>query len=452
MSNVDGLRLFLDRSDTPIRIRSLIEDSRETESIPLNSASGNWNISNATNLYDGNWHTIMFTWACNDTTSLPNMGNRGTSALSRGILIVDGLVVANESSWPGKSTPLEFIFNDSNSATFFGIGAKMSQVAASSIISNTQVDQTAAMIIKRLCIWDRPLPDTSTNLDISIGVIGPDSITGHPSLFDFLYWGKDAAEGVPGFEIMWDSLTGQWFRGSSANVIAYYKFDQTLQGSISAIDHAGKDFFTSSSGSQLSPSMGNPLRFWDSAITQSYYNIIDVPVPDQDNVYRVGSLQFEDENGIRRKVGTINYDLGTVVLDGQYPVNQTSVLSGLPFLQSIGVSGLSLNNSQSASSIYVDKINFTSQKFVERLILNIGSSGSEMNITENKTGIDKTTGEQLLKPSAGYISSIGFYNDYNELMGIAKLNHPIRKDVDHNVLAQTRIDFKNTYSGYSITA
>ena len=163
--NIDGLKLFLDRTSSTIRFRSLIEDSRETESIPLNSASGNWNISSTINLYDGNWHTIAFMWSCDDTFSLSNMSNiDGSSALCKSILIIDHYVFANESHQRGKSTPLEFIFNDSNSATFLGFGARMSQLASSSIAAYIQNDQSAAMIVKKLCIWDRILPDTSTNL------------------------------------------------------------------------------------------------------------------------------------------------------------------------------------------------------------------------------------------------------------------------------------------------
>lgn len=451
-----GLKFCLDRTDiATTRLRGLIEDTRETAAIPLNSASGNWNVSQAVNLFDGSWHTVVFTWACDDTTAFPTAGVFGTSALQKGICMVDGIILGNEAvQWKGKSTPLEFIWSDSGIATFLGLGAKMGGDAATSQIAYTNVTEPASMIIKRLCIWDRPLGPT---IDVSTSPFKYGITNGYTmgdgrfpwqggtvgSIWSqFSVWGLDQAEGQPALSNYWDSLTGFEFKCLSGNVVAYYKFNELLDSAITGQDSAGFDFNASTSGWQRAPTFGNPMNWYGALVQNGDYLIYDVPDPNEDGVMKTGLVVFEDGDGIRRQVGFINYDLGFVILDGEHSGNS---ITGVPFLRSIGLSGMSFTQSMSANNFYVKKINFTSEEFIESMVLNLAASGLEMNQTENPTGIEQTTGGQLLFPTATWPQSVGLYNDYNDLVGIAKFNTPIRKDEDHNVLAQVKLDFSGTY-------
>ena len=434
-----GLKFCLDRSDIlTTRLRGLVEDSRETETLPINSASGNWNISQVTNLFDGNWHTVMFAWACDDTTSFYDMGAGGTSALRKGICVVDGQIIGNEAvGWRGKSTPLEFIWNNVDS-TFLGIGALMSGIAATSETAFTGVTEPASMIVKRLCIWDRPLgPDTSTNMGITNGFDVPNGRELDMATPAFWNWSLD--DNLPS---LWDSLTGSDFKQLSGNVVAYYKFNEYSDGSISGKDSAGFAYNTSTSGIQTSPSEGNTIHWHDALIVTGNYQLQDIPDPNEDGVMKTGLIAFEDVDGIKRRVGFINYDYGLVVLDGEYSPDG---ITHVPFLRSIGSSGMNFAQSSSASNFWVKSLTFTSEEFSESMILNLTSAGPEMNKTENPTGIEQTTGGQLLIPNTTWPQSVGLYNDYNELVAVAKFSSPIRKDEDHNVLAQVKLDFSGTY-------
>jgi len=226
------------------------------------------------------------------------------------------------------------------------------------------------------------------------------------------------------------------------------------EGSTSAIDWAaisGAGSNSSAGATQTNPIAGNPINWQSVDIAIGDYEFQDINDPREDGVMKTGLVAFQDAAGNKQHVGFINYDLGFVVLDGEFSEAVAGV-TGVPFLRSIGSSGMSFTRSLSANHYYVKKINFTSQEFLETVVINITSSGEEMNITENPTGIDQTTGGQLLIPNTTWPQSIGLYNDYNELVGIAKFNTPIRKDSDHNVNAQIKLDFSGSYpTGSKIT-
>jgi hypothetical protein len=152
-----------------------------------------------------------------------------------------------------------------------------------------------------------------------------------------------------------------------------------------------------------------------------------------------------------------------VVFDNEYNLGSFNSASGLPLLSTIGRWGMSLKQSLSAPSLgmgtapygnlspsgitgnvsgfWVQNIYFDSQVDIERMVINISANGPEMNSSQNPTAIDQTTGDQILPESAGYVTSIGLYNDYNDCVGVAKLKSPMRKDADHDIVAQIFLDF-----------
>ena len=218
------------------KIIGYVTDAQETEYPPINSAQGIWNIGNAVNLYDGNFHNITMMWSMNDTTSYPNYSDSaGVSALRKSVLVVDGKIIGNETTWPGKQTPISFLFDEANKlATFLTIGARTLNSAATSIASSTLVDQTFAGVVKRICIWDRPLgPNSDTNIHIISGFEEPNgnylgSSCGMSLLTALKYFGDTTT--LP--SSWWDPLSGSKFSPLSSNVVAYYKFDEDADGSV----------------------------------------------------------------------------------------------------------------------------------------------------------------------------------------------------------------------------
>ena len=70
---------------------------------------------------------------------------------------------------------------------------------------------------------------------------------------------------------------------------------------------------------------------------------------------------------------------------------------------------------------------------------------NEYNYSNNPTFRDSTTGtfvQSSFKTNPQvYVTSVGLYNDNNELLAVAKLSKPVRKSFDEEVLLRVRLDF-----------
>ena len=69
----------------------------------------------------------------------------------------------------------------------------------------------------------------------------------------------------------------------------------------------------------------------------------------------------------------------------------------------------------------------------------------EFNYTENPSFLSGTTGEVYHNSSINnpqvYITTVGMYNDQNELLGVAKLSKPLLKDFTKEALIRVKLDF-----------
>jgi len=70
---------------------------------------------------------------------------------------------------------------------------------------------------------------------------------------------------------------------------------------------------------------------------------------------------------------------------------------------------------------------------------------SEYNYSENPSFISGSTGEVLyssfINNPTTYITTVGLYNDTNELLAVAKLSKPLRKDFTKEALVRVKLDF-----------
>jgi len=70
---------------------------------------------------------------------------------------------------------------------------------------------------------------------------------------------------------------------------------------------------------------------------------------------------------------------------------------------------------------------------------------NQFNYSNNSTFSDPVSGEILVtgfdKDPQVYITTIGLYNDANELLAVAKLSKPVRKSFDEELLLRVRLDF-----------
>jgi len=89
------------------------------------------------------------------------------------------------------------------------------------------------------------------------------------------------------------------------------------------------------------------------------------------------------------------------------------------------------------------KIN--SQETITSNYIFIRAKSSEFNYSENPSFISGSTGEILnnsfINNPQTYITTVGLYNDTNELLAVAKLSRPLPKDFTSEALIRVKLDF-----------
>jgi hypothetical protein len=158
---------------------------------------------------------------------------------------------------------------------------------------------------------------------------------------------------------------------------------------------------------------------------------------------------FNANGTVSGSYGYVFPELGTIILNP----NTLALPSG-----SGGV-GVTWNYSAPSSSTSPNSIN-------NRIFFNLIDSGSgfslqssetissnyifcrvrnfEDNYTSNPTIIDSTGNliyNQLIYSPVTYITTVGLYNDNNELLAVAKLSKPLQKDFTKEALIRVKMDF-----------
>jgi len=91
--------------------------------------------------------------------------------------------------------------------------------------------------------------------------------------------------------------------------------------------------------------------------------------------------------------------------------------------------------------------NFTlnSEESLSSDFLFIRARNSEFNYSENPSFISGSTGavlyDEFIDSPQSYITTIGLYNDNNELLSVAKLSRPLQKDFTKELLVRVKLDF-----------
>ena len=84
---------------------------------------------------------------------------------------------------------------------------------------------------------------------------------------------------------------------------------------------------------------------------------------------------------------------------------------------------------------------YENQENIATLLLNATASGGEMNFAGNRTGYSAETEEPVFDDPTSYITSVGLYNHNNDLLAVAKLAKPVRKDDTIDLTTQVKLDF-----------
>ena len=147
-------------------------------------------------------------------------------------------------------------------------------------------------------------------------------------------------------------------------------------------------------------------------------------------------------------------DVGTIILNAA--ALDLPHASGGIALNTSRTSNSNVNNPVRLYSTSSGKIGMTTGSFTSSFSLNSQETitsdfvfcrarNAEFNYTENPSFISGSTGAVLydlfINSPTTYITTVGMYNDQNELLAVAKLSKPLKKDFTKEALIRVKLDF-----------
>ena len=138
--------------------------------------------------------------------------------------------------------------------------------------------------------------------------------------------------------------------------------------------------------------------------------------------------------------GLVFPDLGVVLLN-PYAISQSIRVSPSRSNNSDGFSNRRLYTSISGGASFT----INSQETITSDYIFVRSRNSEFNYSENPSFISGSTGEVIysnfINNPQTYVTTVGLYNDSNELLAVAKLSRPLIKDFTKESLVRVKLDF-----------
>ena len=166
-----------------------------------------------------------------------------------------------------------------------------------------------------------------------------------------------------------------------------------------------------------------------------------------------GNLNTTHTNGYSANSGSYGLflpDIATYILNPR-ALSDTFANGGIG-LDATTTSALSISTNPNPNIIYAaisssDAASFTanSEETITSDFVFVRPRSSEFNYSENPSFISGSTGEVLyssfINAPTTYITTVGLYNDTNELLAVAKLSRPLKKDFTKEALVRVKLDF-----------
>jgi len=160
-----------------------------------------------------------------------------------------------------------------------------------------------------------------------------------------------------------------------------------------------------------------------------------------------------NSNGYSANSGSYGWllpDIGTIILN-PLALAAPAVSGGIGFVYSGSATASAAPNVSPNTSLFRaitgSGATFTlnSQETIVSDYVFVRPRSSEFNYSENPSFISGSTGEVLysnfINNPQVYITTIGLYNDTNELLAVAKLSRPLLKDFTKEALVRVKLDF-----------
>ena len=163
-----------------------------------------------------------------------------------------------------------------------------------------------------------------------------------------------------------------------------------------------------------------------------------------------------DPNGYTTTSGSYGWllpDIGTILLNPLALACPTGS-GGIGFLYSGSATGsatptkspnVSLYQALSGSAAGTGSFFLNSEETISSDYIFVRPRSSEYNYSENPSFISGSTGEVIYSDFINnpqvYMTTVGLYNDTNELLAVAKLSRPLVKDFTKEALIRVKLDF-----------
>jgi hypothetical protein len=138
--------------------------------------------------------------------------------------------------------------------------------------------------------------------------------------------------------------------------------------------------------------------------------------------------------------GLVFPQLGTILLN-PYAISQSLKLFPSRSSNSEGFNPQRLFTSISGAGSFA----LNSQETITSDYVFIRARNSEFNYSENPSFISGSTGEVIysnfINSPQVYITTVGMYNDSNDLLAVAKMSRPLLKDFTKEALVRVKLDF-----------
>ena len=139
--------------------------------------------------------------------------------------------------------------------------------------------------------------------------------------------------------------------------------------------------------------------------------------------------------------GLVFPDLGTIILN---PFALSQSLNLFPTRSSNADTGV--NNARLYTAVNRGKsFALNSEETITSDYVFVRARNSEFNYSENPSFISGSTGEVIydnfINAPQTYITTVGMYNDSNDLLAVAKLSRPLLKDFTKEALVRVKLDF-----------
>jgi hypothetical protein len=142
-------------------------------------------------------------------------------------------------------------------------------------------------------------------------------------------------------------------------------------------------------------------------------------------------------------------DIGTIILNSK-ALADYAVSGGIGLQYSGSSTGSVTPNRTPNSSLYTAisggaNFKLNSQETITSDYIFIRARNAEFNYSENPSYISGSTGEivysSFINAPQTYITTVGLYNDTNELLAVAKISRPLLKDFTSELLLRLKLDF-----------